>query len=159
MPASRTISTPCWRASTDGRAPDGAGICLLDRSETPSKRPGTGLGQRPDLIVVCADRPPESRQGPAPPMNRVRMSRTIRQRLLAGVGAAIVLAGLPLFALADTEINARGWSHDRYGRLVFDRAARLTTGAEIKGRKLIITFSEPVSVKLTGALENLKGYV
>ncbi len=87
------------------------------------------------------------------------MSRTIRQRLLAGVGATIVLAGLPLFAFADTEINARGWSHDRYGRLVLDRAARLTTGAEIKGRKLIITFSEPVSVKLTGALENLKGYV
>jgi hypothetical protein len=87
------------------------------------------------------------------------MSRTIRQRLVAGVGAAIALAGLPLFALADTEINARGWSHDRYGRLVFDRAARLTTSAEIKGRKLIITFSEPVSVKLTGALANLKGYV
>ena len=87
------------------------------------------------------------------------MSRTIRQRLLTGVGAAIVLAGVPLFALADTEISARGWSHDRYGRLVFDRAARLTTSAEIKGRKLIITFSEPVSVKLGGALENLKGYV
>ena len=87
------------------------------------------------------------------------MSRTIRQRLLTGVGAAIALAGLPLFALADTEISARGWSHDRYGRLVFDRAARLTTGAEIKGRKLIITFSEPVSVKLTGALDNLKSYV
>src|SRR5688572_30015615 len=87
------------------------------------------------------------------------MSRTIRQRLLTGVGAAIVLAGLPLFALADTEINARGWSHDRYGRLVFDRAARLTTSAEIKGRKLIITFSEPVSVKLTGAIDNLKSYL
>ncbi|MBA4098249.1 MAG: hypothetical protein C0484_15980 [Rhodospirillum sp.] len=87
------------------------------------------------------------------------MSRTIRQRLLAGVGGAIALASLPLLALADTEINARGWSHDRYGRLVFDRAARLTTGAEISGRKLIITFSEPVSVKLTGALDNLKSYV
>src|SRR5687767_1445382 len=87
------------------------------------------------------------------------MSRTIRQRLLTGVGAAIVLAGLPLFALGDTEISARGWSHDRYGRLVFDRAARLTTSAEIKGRKLIITFSEPVSVKLSGALDNLKSYV
>src|SRR5688572_594144 len=87
------------------------------------------------------------------------MSRTIRQRLLAGVGAAIALASLPLLALADTEINARGWSHDRYGRLVFDRAARLTTSAEIKGRKLIITFSEPVSVKLTGALDNLRTYL
>ena len=87
------------------------------------------------------------------------MSRTIRQRLLASVGGAIALASLPLLALADTEINARGWSHDRYGRLVFDRAARLTTGAEIRGRKLIITFSEPVSVKLTGALDNLKSYV
>ncbi|HJR21388.1 MAG TPA: hypothetical protein VJ822_07190, partial [Dongiaceae bacterium] len=87
------------------------------------------------------------------------MSRTIRQRLLAGVGAAIVLAGLPLFALADTEINARGWSHERYGRLVFDRAARLTTGAEIEGRKLVITFSEPVSVKLSSALDHLESYL
>jgi hypothetical protein len=87
------------------------------------------------------------------------MSRTIRQRLLAGVGVAIALASLPLLALADAEINARGWSHDRYGRLVLDRAARLTTSAEIKGRKLIITFSEPVSVKLTGALDNLKSYL
>ena len=87
------------------------------------------------------------------------MSRTIRQRLLAGVGSAIVLAGLPLFALADTEINARGWSHERYGRLVFDRAARLTTSAEVKGRKLVITFSEPVSVKLSGALDNLESYL
>jgi hypothetical protein len=87
------------------------------------------------------------------------MSRSIRQRLLAGVGAAIALASLPLLALADTEINARGWSHDRYGRLVFDRAARLTTGAEIKGRKLVITFSEPVSIKLSDALGNLKSYL
>lgn len=87
------------------------------------------------------------------------MSRSIRQRLLAGVGAAIALASLPLSALADVEINARGWSHDSYGRLVLDRAARLTTGAEIRGRKLVITFSEPVSVKLTGAIDNLKGYL
>jgi hypothetical protein len=87
------------------------------------------------------------------------MSRTLPQRLLVGVAAAIALAGLPLSALADTEISARGWSHDRYGRLVFDRAARLTTSAEVKDRKLVITFSEPVSVKLTGALANLKGYL
>jgi len=87
------------------------------------------------------------------------MSRTFRQRLLTGVGAAIALAGLPLFALADTQISARGWSHDKFGRLVFDRAARLASSAEIKGHKLVIAFSEPVSVKLAGALENLKGYV
>jgi hypothetical protein len=87
------------------------------------------------------------------------MSRTFRQRLLAGVGAVIALAGLPLFALADTQIYARGWSHDEFGRLVLDRAARLTTSAEIKGHKLVIAFSEPVSVKLDGALENLKAYV
>jgi hypothetical protein len=87
------------------------------------------------------------------------MSRTFRQRLLAGVGAAIVLAGLPLFAFADAEIFARGWTHDRFGRLVLDRAARLATSAEIKGHKLVITFSEPVSVKLSEALDNLKTYV
>lgn len=87
------------------------------------------------------------------------MSRTVRHRVLAGVGAAISLAALPLFALADTEIAARGWTHDRFGRLVLDRAASLTTGVAIKDRKLIITFSEPVAVKLSGALEKLKTYV
>ena len=87
------------------------------------------------------------------------MSPTFRQRLLAGVGAAVALAGLPLFALADTEVSARGWTHDRYGRLVLDRAARLATSAEIKGHKLVIAFSEPVSVKLAGALGNLKSYI
>jgi hypothetical protein len=87
------------------------------------------------------------------------MSRTSRQRLLAFVGAGIALASLPLLALADVEISARGWSHDRYGRLVFDRAARLATSAEIQDRKLVITFTEPVSVKLTGALANLKSYL
>jgi hypothetical protein len=87
------------------------------------------------------------------------MSRNFRQRFLAGLGAAIALAGLPLVALADIEISARGWTHDRYGRLVLDRAARLTTGAEIRGHKLIVTFSEPVSIKLSGALDNLKTYL
>jgi hypothetical protein len=87
------------------------------------------------------------------------MSRTSRHRLLAGVGAAIALAGLPLLALADAEIFARGWTHDQFGRLVFDRAARLTTGAEIRDRKLIITFSEPISVKLSDALDHLKTYI
>lgn len=69
------------------------------------------------------------------------------------------MAGLPLVALADVEIFARGWTHDQFGRLVFDRAARLATSAEIRDRKLIITFSEPISVKLTGALDHLKAYV
>ncbi|WP_162917122.1 hypothetical protein [Dongia deserti] len=87
------------------------------------------------------------------------MSRTPRHRLLAGVGAAIALAGLPLFAFAEAEISARGWTHDRFGRLVFDRAARLATSAEIKDQKLIITFSEPVSVDLSGALRFLNTYV
>jgi hypothetical protein len=87
------------------------------------------------------------------------MSRTFRQRLLAGVGAAIAVAGLPFFALADAEISARGWTHDRFGRLVLDRAARLATSVEIRDHKLVIAFSEPVSVKLADALEHLKGYV
>src|SRR6185295_20121013 len=87
------------------------------------------------------------------------MSRTFRQCLLAGVGAAIALAGLPLFAFADAEISARGWTHDRFGRLVLDRAARLATSAEIKGHKLVIAFSEPVSVRLVSALGNLKSYI
>ncbi|MGH6892833.1 MAG: hypothetical protein ACREEP_11295, partial [Dongiaceae bacterium] len=91
------------------------------------------------------------------------MSRTLRHRHIMGVSAAIALACLGLSAphpaLADAHINARGWTHDTFGRLVLDRAARLVTSAEIKDRKLVIVFSEPVSVTLNPALENLKGYV
>jgi hypothetical protein len=87
------------------------------------------------------------------------MSRIFRHRLLAGLGAAIAVMALPLYALADTALSARGWTHDRFGRLVFDRAARLVTGVEVQDRKLVITFSEPVSIDLTGALRFLNTYV
>ncbi|HET6156809.1 MAG TPA: hypothetical protein VFE34_00555 [Dongiaceae bacterium] len=87
------------------------------------------------------------------------MSRTFRQRLLVGVGAAIALASLPLFALADTEIQTRGWTHEKYGRLVLDDAARLATSVSIKDHKLVIEFSEPVSVELRDALQKLATYV
>ncbi|HEY3148360.1 MAG TPA: hypothetical protein VGJ75_18530, partial [Dongiaceae bacterium] len=87
------------------------------------------------------------------------MSRTLRQRLLVGVGAAIALTTLPLLAFGDAEIHARGWTHAKYGRLVLDDAARLTTSAAIKGRKLVIEFSEPVSVELRDALQKLATYL
>ena len=87
------------------------------------------------------------------------MGRTIRQRLLAGVGATVALIAVPFLAYADAEIFARGWSHDSFGRLVLDRAGKLATSAEIKGHRLLIVFSEPVSVRLGDALPNLKDYI
>jgi hypothetical protein len=87
------------------------------------------------------------------------MSRSFRHYLLVGVGAAIALTSPPLLALADTSIQARGWTHAKYGRLVLDDAADLTTGASIRNHRLVIEFSEPVSVELRDALQKLATYV
>src|SRR5262245_48695530 len=112
--ASRRRSTPCWLASTDGQA---AGRVRPTRSVPLGA--GTAAGPYCNLRARLSDS-----QRSAPPQYRVHMSRTFRHRLLAGVGAAVALAVLPLLALAQTQISARGWTHDQFGRLVLDRAAR-----------------------------------
>src|SRR5690349_1756778 len=91
------------------------------------------------------------------------MSRIRRHRNIAKISATVALAYLSLSApspaIAETSINVRGWTHDSYGRLVLDRAVGIVTGAEVKDGKLIISFSEPVTLRLDGALPNLKGYI
>lgn len=135
----------------------------LKPMDSPRTTAGTGLGQPRGIIVVCTDSASDSRLGSAPTQHRMGMSRTLRHRLIAVVSTAMALACLgvsaPRLALAEAQVNARGWSHDTFGRLVLDRAARLVTSVEVKDRKLVIAFSEPVSVTLGGALENLKTYV
>src|SRR5690349_4093006 len=89
------------------------------------------------------------------------MSRTYRQSFLRAGSALAMLAGLalPLPAWADAEINARGWSHENFGRLVLDAAVPLVKSATIKDRKLFVEFREPVTVKLGDALSKLGIYV
>ncbi|HWA47511.1 MAG TPA: hypothetical protein VG742_04515 [Dongiaceae bacterium] len=76
-----------------------------------------------------------------------------------------MVAGLMLPALfsghawAEAEINARGWSHENFGRLVLDAAVPLVKSATIKDRKLFVEFREPVTVKLGDALSKLGIYV
>jgi hypothetical protein len=74
-------------------------------------------------------------------------------------GLAIALAGLPLLANADVEIHARGWTHQGYGRLVLDDAARVTSSVDIRGHRLVIAFSEPVSIEFGSALHKLGTYL
>jgi len=92
------------------------------------------------------------------------MSRAYRKLLLRAGSVLALLAGLAFSeptapAWADTEINARGWSHESFGRLVLDAAAPLVKSAVIKDRKLVVEFTEPVSIKLGAALSRLGIYV
>ena len=76
---------------------------------------------------------------------------------LAVAGLAISGAAAP--GWAETQINARGWSHDGFGRLVLDAAAPLVKSAAIKDRKLVVEFTEPVSIRLGEALSKIGTYV
>lgn len=81
---------------------------------------------------------------------------------LAVAGLAIpglILQGAVSAAWAETEINARGWSHDTFGRLVLDSAAPLVKSAAIKDHKLVVEFSAPVSIRLGEALSKIGVYV
>jgi hypothetical protein len=73
--------------------------------------------------------------------------------------AGFAFSGLTARSWADAEINARGWSHEDFGRLVLDAAAPLVKSATIKDRTLLVEFREPVSVKLGDALSKLGIYV
>ncbi|HNB28248.1 MAG TPA: hypothetical protein PLR41_14885, partial [Alphaproteobacteria bacterium] len=107
------------------------------------------------------------------------MSRAFREHLrnAGGIGALLVglaasglaasglaVAGLAAqgavtVAWAETTINARGWSHDTFGRLVLDSAAPLVKSAAIKDHKLVVEFSAPVSIRLGEALSKIGVYV
>jgi hypothetical protein len=73
--------------------------------------------------------------------------------------AGLAFSDLTARSWADAEINARGWSHEDFGRLVLDAAAPLVKSAAIKDRKLFVEFREPVTVKLGDALSRLGIYV
>lgn len=69
------------------------------------------------------------------------------------------MCGLALPAWAETQINARGWTHEKFGRLVLDTAAPLVKSAVIKDHKLVVEFSGPVTIRLGDALSKLGTYV
>jgi hypothetical protein len=92
------------------------------------------------------------------------MSRRFRRLLCRSGGICAVVVGLAFSGIApsvwaETQINARGWTHDTFGRLVLDAAVPFVKSAAIKDRKLVVEFSEPVSVKLGEALSKIGTYV
>jgi hypothetical protein len=92
-------------------------------------------------------------------MNRAYRSPLFRAGSVLALLAGLAFSGLTARSWADVEINARGWSHEDFGRLVLDAAAPLVKSAAIKDRKLFVEFREPVSVKLGDALSKLGIYV
>lgn len=92
-------------------------------------------------------------------MNRAYRSPLFRAGSVLALLAGLAFSGLTARSWADVEINARGWSHENFGRLVLDAAAPLVKSAAIKDRKLFVEFREPVSIKLGDALSKLGIYV
>ncbi len=74
-----------------------------------------------------------------------------------------VLIALIVFALPSTafgvDVPVRGWSHAKFGRLVFDWPSPSKYSARIENRNLIVRFEKPISARFGSALRNLREYV
>jgi len=76
------------------------------------------------------------------------------------VRAFLVLAALVIASAAYGEdVGVRGWSHAKFGRLVFDWPVAVTYTAQISGRRLTVNFNKPVSTQFSTALQNLREYI
>lgn len=75
-------------------------------------------------------------------------------RLLTAI-VIIVFAG----AAYAEDVAVRGWSHAKFGRLVFDWPLSVEYTAAIKNRQLSVRFDKPIETRFDAALGNLGDYV
>ena len=76
------------------------------------------------------------------------------------VRAFLVLVTLAIASAAHGEdVGVRGWSHAKFGRLVFDWPVAVTYTARISGRRLTVNFNKPISTQFAPALQNLREYI
>lgn len=72
----------------------------------------------------------------------------------------IAFAALAIASAAYGEdVGVRGWSHTKFGRLVFDWPTPVTYTARISGRRLLVSFNKPIETQFAPALQNLKAYI
>lgn len=88
----------------------------------------------------------------------VSLSRVIAKRLaiLSFVGGAVLLGGV---SWAQEAIRTRGWSHEDFGRLVFDWTQPVGYQAELKNGALVVRFDAAIASDFSKALQRLNGYL
>ena len=78
----------------------------------------------------------------------------IKIRLLAAL-AIVFFAG----SAFGENVDVRGWSHAKFGRLVFDWPSPVEYTAAVKDRQLSVRFDKPIAARFEAALGNLVDYV
>lgn len=73
------------------------------------------------------------------------------------VGILIVMTSQTV--LAQEQVRTRGWSHEDYGRLVFDWPNQVGYTAVAENGRAVIRFDAPLSTTLAAAIGNLPNYV
>ncbi len=71
---------------------------------------------------------------------------------------ALILVLFPGLAFG-VDVEVRGWSHPKFGRLVFDWPSSVAYTARIQNRNLSVRFNKPITARFGAALQNLQGYV
>lgn len=83
--------------------------------------------------------------------------------LIAVVVAALsiwfALSVRPADAAPGEAVPARGWTHETFGRLVFDWTRPVEFAARIENGRLVVEFARPAAFALGRALPHLTGYV
>jgi len=80
---------------------------------------------------------------------------------LTGIRAFIVCVALLLFVNAayGENVVVRGWSHENFGRLVFDWTTPVTYTARLTGQQLTVDFNKPIETRFAPALKYLRSYI
>jgi hypothetical protein len=79
--------------------------------------------------------------------------------IVAVLSIWLALALQPANAATAETVPARGWTHESFGRLVFDWAKPVGYAARIEKDRLIVEFERPASFGFDKALRNLTGYL
>lgn len=82
-----------------------------------------------------------------------------RQYCLPALYIVIALLFSGSFAFAQEQVRTRGWSHEDYGRVVFDWPSQVGFTAEAESGVAVIRFDSPLSTTLATAIGNLPDYV
>ena len=83
----------------------------------------------------------------------------VRRPAATAALAALWLAWFAAGALAEATITARAAVHERFGRIVFDWPAPVAYETRVDGRRLDITFDQPMSVSLDDVRRILDAYI
>ena len=79
---------------------------------------------------------------------------------MTGIRVFIVCVTLSFVTAAYGEdVVVRGWSHENFGRLVFDWPTPVTYTARVTGQQLTVDFDKPIETRFAPALKHLRSYI